>query len=159
MLIFAILPTWLLGPPDTIRLRVLELISALVGLIKNSPSTKPTRTAPAWTQTQQVDQRHLHSLKKVYSGTFFLFCVLLTYGSIPWNVRQGQSSWCFNERKQRKHSTLDPKTNVTDKHKTKFTCVDSKNIRIIDTIHCQQIAENLQEMTWEHTKTTNNGKI
>lgn len=51
-IIFDILPTWLLGPPDTIRLRVLELISARVGLINNSPSTMPTRTAPAWPQKQ-----------------------------------------------------------------------------------------------------------
>lgn len=45
------LPIWLLGAPATIKLRLLEVISSLVGLTSNSPSTRPTRTAPVYTQT------------------------------------------------------------------------------------------------------------
>lgn len=46
---------------------------------------------------------------------------------------------------------LNPRVKIleqtADHHKMKLTCIDSKNIWIIHSINCQQVANDLEEMT------------
>lgn len=103
-------PTWLLGAPATIRFRLLDAISALVGLTSSSPSTTPTLTAPADPQAVpvraglhqdcnvtagNVEEVELKHLSGTETAVWFV-----TYGSMPRDVRQSQSSRSFSETKQ-----------------------------------------------------------
>lgn len=48
---------------------------------------------------------------------------------------------------------------TADNHEMKLTCIDSKNIWIIHSINCQQVANDLEEMTRIHMDTKDSGDI